>query len=347
MKLFLKMFCLILLLNSCDSLKGSADSSANNAVVTSENTDFIIAFGSCNRQDLPQPLWEPIIANNPNVFIWGGDNIYADTEDMKELERDYELQKQDIDYQKLLAATDVLATWDDHDYGQNDGGSSWEYKEESQQEFLDFLEVPLTDERRRREGVYYSKTYKEETGSVKIILLDTRYFRSELKASEEEGRRYDAGLNGTILGEQQWEWLEQELQQSKADFNIIMSSIQVLSGEHGFESWANFPKEVNRLQDLIVSTKAKNVVLLSGDRHISEFSRIEIPALDYQLIDFTSSGLTHSYSNFSGEPNQYRVGDVVSDLSFGLLLFDFENKKITMQMRGKQNELQQQLIQNF
>ncbi|WP_424494469.1 alkaline phosphatase D family protein [Salinimicrobium sp. GXAS 041] len=347
MKQFLTLFCLIVLLNSCTSSKNSTGSSIENTTATSKKADFTIAFGSCNRQDLSQPLWEPIIAHKPDVFIWGGDNIYADTEDMEKLEREYQLQKQNEGYQKLVSNTNIQATWDDHDYGQNDGGSSWEYKKESQQEFLDFLEVPLSDARRSREGVYHSKTYEKENGSVKIILLDTRYFRSALKASAKEGKRYDAGANGTILGEKQWTWLKQELEQSEADFNIIMSSIQVLSGEHGFETWANFPKEVSRLQDLIASTTAKNIVLLSGDRHISEFSRKEMPALNYQLVDFTSSGLTHSYSDFSGEPNKYRVGDVVSDLSFGLLLFDFENKKIRMQMRGKKNEVQQELVQNF
>ena len=352
MKQILRVSLLLLVLNSCGPGKKSKGNQAwvpdqTVDLNSIESADFTIAFGSCNKQNLPQPLWGPIIANNPDVFIWGGDNIYADTPDMDKMEQDYNIQKSNPGYQKLLSTTSVLATWDDHDYGKNDAGTEWEYKEESQDKFLDFLDVPQNDERRRREGVYHSKLFKLKEGSVKIILLDTRYFRSDLIKSKKKGKRYDANMEGTVLGEEQWKWLEGELKNSKADFNLIVSSIQVLSAEHGFETWGNFPKEVEKLKKLIVSSNAENIILLSGDRHISEFSKVEIPSLKYPLIDFTSSGLTHTYKGFTGEPNQYRVGQVVKNLSFGLLFFDFSNKTITMQMRGVGNKLQQQLIQVY
>ncbi|MFO8147593.1 MAG: alkaline phosphatase D family protein [Bacteroidota bacterium] len=352
MKQILRVSLLLLLLNSCGPGKTSEENQALKSDETVElnsvqSADFTIAFGSCNKQSLPQPLWEPIIASKPDVFIWGGDNIYADTPDMNKMEQDYIIQKSNPGYQKLISSTAVLATWDDHDYGKNDAGLEWEYKKESQQKFLDFLDVPQNDARRQREGVYHSKMFNLENGSINVILLDTRYFRSNLIKSEEAGKRYDPNMEGTVLGEEQWEWLELELKNSKADFNLIVSSIQFLSAEHGFETWGNFPEEMEKLIALISSSKAENVVLLSGDRHISEFSKLEIPSLKYPLIDFTSSGLTHTYTSFSGEPNQYRVEEVVSDLSFGLLHFDFSKKMITMQMRGVGNTLQQQLIQVY
>ena len=343
---------LLFLLNSCGPSKssGNTDTAKGNAQtenVHSQEPDFIIAFGSCNRQNLPQPLWDPILKNKPDVFIWGGDNVYADTDDMQKLENDYNIQKNHPEYKKLLESTRVLATWDDHDYGLNDGGKDWEYKEESQQEFLDFLDVPETDPRRTREGVYHSEIYNTPKGSVKVIILDTRYFRSDLLKSESPGKRYEPNLGGTILGEKQWQWLEEELNNSKASFNILVSSIQVLAAEHGFETWGNFPSEVEKLKELLLFTRAKNVLILSGDRHISEFSRQQVEGLEYPIIDFTSSGLTHTYTSFTGEPNQFRTGEVVSDLSFGVLLIDFENNRVTMQMRGKDNIVQQQLIENY
>ncbi|MFO7718917.1 MAG: alkaline phosphatase D family protein [Gillisia sp.] len=352
MKQTLRLSLLLLLLNSCGSGKNHEEKQVLKPVETVEfnsveSADFTIAFGSCNKQKLPQPLWEPIIANKPDVFIWGGDNIYADTADMDKMEQDYKIQKYHPGYQKLISSTEILATWDDHDYGKNDAGYEWEYKKESQEKFLDFLEVPKNDERRQREGVYHSKLFNLENGSINVILLDTRYFRSNLLKSEDPDKRYDPNMDGTVLGEAQWKWLEGELKNSKADFNLIVSSIQFLSAEHGFETWGNFPREVEKLKGLISSSKAENVVLLSGDRHISEFSKVEIPSLNYPLIDFTSSGLTHTYTSFSGEPNQYRAGEVISDLSFGLLFFDFSKKEITMQMRGVGNTLQQQLIQVY
>ena len=89
------------------------------------------------------------------------------------------------------------------------------------------------------------------------------------------------------------------------------------------------------------------MILLSGDRHISEFSKTQVEGLDYPLMDFTSSGLTHTYEEFSGEPNQYRVGEVVKYKSFGLLKFDFSNKKVLLEMRGKRNKLQQDYLLEF
>ena len=89
------------------------------------------------------------------------------------------------------------------------------------------------------------------------------------------------------------------------------------------------------------------MLLVSGDRHLSEFSSTRIEGVSFPLIDFTSSGLTHSYSNFREEENPERIGHVVSELSFGILKFDFKEQRITMQMRGKDNTLQQEHIQSY
>ncbi|GAA4325328.1 hypothetical protein GCM10023115_40670 [Pontixanthobacter gangjinensis] len=308
--------------------------------------DLVIAFGSCNREDSPQALWDDILKNDPDVFLWGGDNIYSDTDDAKVMKAAYELQRNNKGYQKLLNRVPVYGIWDDHDYGLNDGGKEWHFKEKSQQLFLDFMEVPQNSPRRSREGVYHAEVFETEKGKVKVFMLDTRYFRDPLAKSEDPNRRYEAS-EGAILGEQQWEWLENGLRDSEADFNVILSSIQVLSAEHGFEKWGNFPSEVERLKELIVSSEARNVILLSGDRHISEFSATEVEGLDYPLVDFTSSGLTHTYEEFSGEPNKYRVGEVVNDKSFGLLKFDFDKNRLRMEMRGNRNKLLQDYVLEF
>ena len=139
------------------------------------------------------------------------------------------------------------------------------------------------------------------------------------------------------MGDAQWKWLENELIKSKASFNIIVSSIQFLSAEHGYESWGNMPHEVDKLESLIRTSKAKNTIILSGDRHISEISKKEINGINYSLIDFTSSGLTHAYTNFNDEPNKYRVGNVVAKKSFGILKFDFLTNTVVMEMRGENN----------
>lgn len=335
MKLILRYFAGFFILVGC----GSSSTLENE---NQENYDFILAFGSCNKQEASQPLWYPILENEPDVFVWGGDNIYADTEDMERMAKYYEIQKNQPGYRKLVATIPVLGTWDDHDYGINDGGANWEHKEESQQLFLNFFDVPENDPRRERAGVYHSEIFNTPKGQVKVIILDTRFFRDELKRNFNDEKRYKAASEGGILGDEQWKWLQTELENSSASFNIIVSSIQVLSAEHGFETWGNFPEETRRLTDLIITSEAENVIILSGDRHISEFSESRLNGLDYPLMDFTSSGLTHVYEQFSGEPNQYRIGKVINELSFGLVKIDLENQEVQMEMRGENNRLLQQ-----
>ena len=344
MKTIFKYALLVLIVVSCKSKKEQLI----NLSETTEN-DLVIAFGSCNRQSFENKLWKPVLENNPIAWIWGGDIIYSDTDDMELMSQHYKQQLEQEGYGEIVKNMKVLGTWDDHDYGLNDGGSEYVSKAESQQLFLDFIGVSKTDSRREREGVYHSEIIETDKGSVNVIILDTRYFRSALTPSQNPEMRYQPNVygKGTMLGNVQWQWLEGELNSSTADFNLIVSSIQFLSAEHGFETWGTMPHEVDKLKNMISTSKAKGVIILSGDRHISEFSKTTIDGVDYPLIDFTSSGMTHSYSSFDGEPNQYRKGEVVSDLSFGLLKINLETKKVIMQMRGENNVLQQELIQAY
>jgi len=201
---------------------------AQKSEVKHNASDFVIAFGSCNKQDLPQPFWKEILDHHPNLFIWGGDNIYADSDHIDMIGKAYKKQQNNVDYQKLKKKTPIMGTWDDHDYGKNDAGSEWKLKKQSQEQFLNFFEVPKGDSRRKQEGIYNSKIFEIEKGSIKVIILDTRYFRSPLKKSKTEAKRYVPHDNeeGTLLGAAQWKWLEYELANNFSDFVIIVSSIQ-------------------------------------------------------------------------------------------------------------------------
>ena len=342
MRITIVLMLLTTLLISCKSSNGSGSE-------IPPKKELLIAFGSCNKHDLDNLFWDDILDLKPDLWIWGGDNIYADTDNMLEMQAMYEAQNQVPGYKQLRNKVKLLGTWDDHDYGLNDGGVEFEAKAESQQVFLDFLNVSKDDSRRTREGVYHTYDYQGLEESVRILILDTRYFRSPLVKDTLTKKRYTPDLSGqgTILGEQQWQWLDEQLKSSKARFNIIVSSIQFLSGEHGFECWANFPNEVSRLEELVVNSGAKGVIILSGDRHISEFSKKNLPGLSYPLIDFTSSGLTHAYRGYTGEPNRYREGEVVFTESFGLLSLNLETGEAIMEIRGDGGEILQDLKQAY
>ena len=108
------------------------------------------AFGSCAKQDRPQPIWKAVVETKPEFFVFLGDNIYGDSEDMQVLRAKYQQLGNQPGYKQLKATCPILATWDDHDYGVNDGGTEYPKKRESQQIFLDFFEVPKDDPRRNQ-----------------------------------------------------------------------------------------------------------------------------------------------------------------------------------------------------
>jgi alkaline phosphatase D len=302
----------------------------------------IIAFGSCSKQYNPNQRWMDILKNDPDIWIWLGDNIYGDTHDMKFMAEKYDHQKADSGYQLLLKSrTQIIGTWDDHDYGINDGGKHFSKKEESKKLFMNFLDIPSEHPIHQHQGVYQSYDYSFDNHLLQIILLDTRYFRDTIYKNFMT-RAYQPNEEGDILGEQQWQWFEQKLQESDADLILVGSSIQVIPEEHDYEKWANFPAARKRLFNLLTKYPDKRVVFISGDRHIAEISELQWEGLNYPLYDITSSGLTHTWLRETAEPNQYRVSDFIIHLNFGLIIIDWDpdkDHKIAFQIKGEGDTL--------
>ena len=291
-----------------------------------------IAFGSCNRDYKPQPLWKPIIACKPDLWIWLGDIVYGRADNLPELARKYRAEKNKPDYVALRQQCRVIGTWDDNDYGVSDGGKENPNKVESQRLLLDFLDEPPDSPRRKQAGVYTSYTFGPPGKRVKIILTDDRYFRDK------------PGANADMLGPDQWQWLEQQLTGSDADVHLIGSGIQVIASEHPYEKWANFPQSRQRLFDQIARTGARNVIFLSGDRHLGEISRFTDPRISQPFYDITSSGMTHHakdnlFHSFTHETNRFRCGQNFVDLNFGVLQFDWNEAapRVTLQIRDTNN----------
>jgi alkaline phosphatase D len=322
----------------------SQTSSSEGDVAQVESSEIIIAFGSCARSYSSVPIFDAVIAQKPAVWIWLGDIMYGDSHDMTVLKEKYDTLKKTPGYQTIMSATKVIGIWDDHDYGINDGGKNYSKKDESKELLLDFLDIPVDDPVRDHDGVYSTHDITVGDKLVKIILLDTRYFRDTLDADLSGTARYLPNQEGDILGEEQWQWLESTLKNSTADFHIVGSGIQVIAEEQGYEKWANFPKSRDRFFALLTEINPNPLLIISGDRHIAEISKIEIPGLDYPLYDFTASGLTHTWSSPWDEPNRYRVDSLIAAKNFGLLKLDWQNSKpeVVLEIRGEQDELIQQ-----
>lgn len=302
-------------------------------LLTAQTEDLTkIAFGSCSMQWRKQKVWNKVLENDPQLWIWLGDNIYGRVfgigKDTAVFKDRYDQALANPNYQKLLAKVPVIGTWDDHDYGGNDIGSDFAFKKQTQQLHLDFIGVPKDSPRRKQEGVYYAYNYGSNDKKVKVILLDTRYFRDA------------PGDSTDMLGETQWQWLENELANSDAAINIIGSSVQFVSDLHGYECWGHFPGARTRMLQLIKKTNARGVIFISGDRHISEISALNSDIVDYPIYDFTSSGLTHGRGIWPFEkPNPYRMGRFWLYKNFGIIEIDWEKRDITFQTRNKRNKV--------
>lgn len=302
-----------------------------------------IAFGSCADQSLPQPIWEAVTRYAPQLFIFLGDNVYGDVSSaaVTELREAYSQALSIPGYRQIASRQPVLAVWDDHDYGANDAGAEFPYKYESKALFLDFWQVPLTDPRRGREGIYHAQTFGPAGQRVQVLLLDTRWFRSPLLPTDDRGapgkERYvpDPNPDKTILGAAQWEWLEKQLREP-ADVRLVVSSIQVLAEGHGWERWGNLPAERERLFDLLSQTGANDVVLLSGDRHLAALYEYS-DGIPYPLHEITSSSLNRPYWD-PYEADPARTGAVYGAENFGTVDIDWWAKTVTLSVRSLNGE---------
>ncbi|CAE8630244.1 unnamed protein product [Polarella glacialis] len=333
-------------------------------------TSSRIHFGSCSLAQGPQPLWEHILARRPDVWIWGGDNVYADrltvqwspyprayfaAADIPHLRDLYAQQLAVPGYAKLLnSSISIVGTWDDHDYGINDGDKSFPLRQESQEAFLDFLGEPAGSPRRQQAGVYAARHFEfgSPAQSVLVVLLDLRYHRDPYSDQD-----------GDFLGEEQWHWLDQTLAQSNATVHVFMSSLQLLEPRQKVnENWGRLPKARTRFLELLRDRKVAAPVVLSGDVHFAEISAAKCAS--GSILEVTSSGMTHSWGTRqpSGRtppwvnaivagmfhvaqsvmPWRYQLQDAATGaqqynlgLNFGELEFDWEAQALTVSLVGE------------
>jgi alkaline phosphatase D len=188
-------------------------------------------FGSCFGSVRPtqrDDIFKTILKNEPDLFIWVGDAQYTSSPFTKELTElsfnktfnnkcTYQIK---IDYKEMRLKTPIIGTWDDHDYGRNDGNTYFKYKNVTKELYLDFLEEPLSSIRREPgRGIYETYSFGQGHQSVRIILLDIRYHKSLYFSLWEER---------DMLGEEQWKWLENIINNSTETFIFIVSGTQIL-----------------------------------------------------------------------------------------------------------------------
>ena len=174
---------------------------------------------------------------------------------------------------------------------------------------------------------------------VQIILPDLRWNRGPLDSVGRIKYMFNKAPNNlgpyepskdestTMLGETQWQWLEQQLQQP-ADIRILATSLQFLPEFSGWESWANLPHERQRFLALLDKYNIDNLMIVSGDTHWSELSQITRKN-GQSLWEMTASGLTEEWKQVS--PNKHRVGDSYAKANYGVI--ELSGQQLTMSIK--------------
>ncbi|MDQ3234279.1 MAG: alkaline phosphatase family protein [Pseudobdellovibrionaceae bacterium] len=290
-----------------------------------------LAFGSCNKQTHDQSYWQWIAREQPQLWIWLGDCIYADRASLDTRRQWYDALKTNSFYKAFTDQVPIIGTWDDHDYFNGNADGRYEDKDASKLLMLDFMGVSPEDPVHARPGVFQKYTLGPAGQCTDIILLDLRYFMDRKKNEK------------SLLGELQWAFLEEAIRNSTADLLIIGSSLNVSSRItfFGLEGWNAFGGERQRLYDLLASTPTPTV-LLSGDRHMGEIYRIVL-GNGKPIYELMSSGLTHALG--VKLPSKERQGETVGKRHYGCLDIDWGATGPQVQLQLRSNE-QSRIYQN-
>lgn len=318
-----------------------------------------IAFGSCINEERAMPIWNSILKKNPDLFLFTGDNVYADNNrgqwvnkpDPAEFDFAYNTLAKNADFSNFAKKVPMMAIFDDHDYGKNDAGKEYPLKDVAKQKMLDFFRVPASAPVRKHEGAYDSKIFGPEGKKVQIIMLDTRTFRSALTKTDDRGKpgkeRYlpSQDPKQDMLGAKQWKWLQAELTKP-ADIRLVVTGIQLIADTHGWEAWSTMPKQRQKLYDMINTVETGSVFVISGDRHVGGLYR-KNDGMKKPLYEITSSSMNFSFNpskDITSEwDKKHQIGTLYGPENYGLIEINWDEKLIALKVNNKQNTTVRQL----
>ena len=293
--------------------------------------DFSFAFGSgayindpeFDRSGRPYggqyQIYEKIPEKHPDFMIWDGDNTYLrqnEWDSKSGLIYRYTHDWSIPEKQKLFASMPHYAIVDDHDFGPNDSDGSFWNKDISEEVFNLFWANPTPVSGLK------SATYKFSYNDADFFLMDNRYYRdpNNLKSKDYKSE----------LGLKQLKWLEDALVFSKAKFKFVVLGGQFLNTARNFETYSNhgFDKERQAIIDFIYKEQLKNVIFLTGDRHLTEIALLDQGKKFPKIWDVTVSPFT-SGPNEHGreEKNALRVPKtLIMERNFAIFKVEGEGK---------------------
>lgn len=275
--------------------------------------DVRIAFGSCARLqfDPDQRVFTAVMNQEPDLFLWLGDNCYADSDEPEGLADTYRRQRAVQLMQPLIRGVPQLAIWDDHDFGYNDSDGRSPFKAAAMKIFRAYWPNPSSGTA-DTPGIFFKHSF----AGVDIFMLDGRYHR-------DPGDKPD-GPDKTMLGAGQKRWLKTALKESRASFKLLVSGGGWSLAERPGDSWAAYLHERNEILDFIRDEKIEGVVCLSGDTHVGEINCIPRSEQGgYDIYDLVASPLAQTPNDkWPDQVPEVRIRPVFPKTSnFGLLSF--------------------------
>ena len=275
-----------------------------------------IAFGAdFHKSGLWRPELMELIRSRGNLgMLLLGDSAVDDRENRVGLhDSDYLLRDLSPYWQRLAASVPIYATWDDHDYFNNDLGGiprgfSAADRTAVRRVWRQSWNNPGCGFDERHEGIFF----RTRVGPCDVIMLDTRFFRSTPRQAD------------SFLGQPQMQWLETQLSACTGPF-IILSSGTMWSDyvTNGKDSWGVWdPPAREHIFSFIEQHRIGGVLLLSGDRHGARVMHIPRPS-GFLFHEFEMGSLgAHEGPPAMGNKPALQPFGVVDTLAFGEFTFD-------------------------
>lgn len=237
----------------------------------------VVSFVSCVDVE-PTKIWNEMETLNVDAVCLMGDTPYIDSSDLDVARKKHRQFLQMPDLARLGQTTPIVGTWDDHDFGKNNGNglNLREEKSRTRRAFVDYRAHDRYGD--GSEGVYH----KMDLGALEIFFLDPRYF------SQTEPSPVDAA-QPSCFGKQQWDWLLQGLRDSKAKFKVLaMGAIWQDKKNSETDDMFTYWYERDALLDFIKAEQISGVTLLGGDIHVARHLK-HPDRVGYDLHDFIIS----------------------------------------------------------
>ncbi len=302
------------------------------STLKAKTNELKMALASCmddRFSEVQKSIWPQFNTKKADLHIFLGDNVYGDKSVLqKGLAKPSELWRRYVETRNLLQIyhsphlTPTLATWDDHDYGNNGGGENYPFKKESSEIFHSFFaQDPIVSK-------YYVKgpgiSFLFKYAGQNFYFFDNRTFRTNKKTKPD-----------SHWGLPQENWFFSLLEKNKS-FSWLINGNQFFGGYQQFESFEkNHPKSFQRLLKKLKES-SNRVAFLSGDRHLFEVMEVKSPDLNYSTIELTTSAIHAKVypSSWGKNPNSRQIFGVAEKHNYATIQSKSHSNGVDIQLKG-------------